>query len=214
MFFRFKPPTPKTGSIRMMTSGGYHPAVDESDLPNKKELIASLAKMSSNIITDEQIAELSAEIPDAVRSDPYRSSHLWSKKSFDFQKRIADYKWGELPNFDFLNKFITGDLIGLVDSYISTSDHSSVRGYTSDWVYLKSRFELRAVSLLKFYIDSLNDFTLLLLCFCVIRAGIFNLKLNLWCLFCPEIYCRRERISQLLLKLTILVQGERLLSCT
>ncbi len=129
-----------------MVSGGYHPAVDENDLPNKKELIASLAKISSKLITDDQIAFLSAEIPVAIRSDPYRSSHLWSKKSFDYQKRIADYKWGELPHFDFLNKFVTGDLLGLVDSYISTSDHGSVRGYNSDWAYLKSRFELRTVS--------------------------------------------------------------------
>ena len=102
---------------------------------------------------------LSTERP-AVHSNPLRSSHLWSKKSFDMFKRMQGYYakramcGGEvgstpvltLPDYGLLLKYSKGDAIGVVDTFFPSPHRDSIEHCFNDWIFFKSRFEIAKVT--------------------------------------------------------------------
>jgi hypothetical protein len=91
-----------------------------------------------------------------VHANPLRSSHLWSKKSFDMFKRMQEYVSTDpacrLPDCGILARYSKGDAIGVVDTYYpattawsTDTERDCLEHCSADWVFFKSRFEVSKV---------------------------------------------------------------------
>ena len=82
-----------------------------------------------------------------AQSNPLRSSHLWSKKSFDMYKRLKSYVNDSrlLPQYGIITRFSKADPMGVIETYCSTKEKDAVELYYNEWGHYKSRFEIAKV---------------------------------------------------------------------
>lgn len=133
---------------------------DGDQLHSKTELLAQVHKKKGGGDTRERREEARPDsrpqnVPAPLTrarnatavGNPLRSSHLWSKKSFDMYKRIQEYvdKSRCLSQYDTVCRYKKGDPMGVVDTFYRSDDGGYLEHCSNDWIYFKSRFEVSKV---------------------------------------------------------------------
>lgn len=129
---------------------------EDDELLTKKELIEKVmggikgqSSPSSRVVNLSAVEALEGTVPRTrlVNNNPLRSSHLWSKKSYDLFKRLRErvVPGASLPLYEVLSLYCKGDSMGVVDTYYPSRHRDSIESCYNDWSFYRSRFEIAKV---------------------------------------------------------------------
>lgn len=149
--FRFVPThKERKTSVKRTSRTSVTVGLSGEDLVTKAEMLAKLHRDRTNaqaVDMTDKISASTAAIPlglNLARSNPLRSSHLWSKKSFEMYKRMQEYidDSRQVPLYETLVCYEKGDPMGVVDTFYLSKGKDCLEWVSNDWIYVKSRFEV------------------------------------------------------------------------